>query len=272
MFSTAADLTRLGQSILKSSLLEPSTTRAWMKPITHTADLQMSVGMPWEICRTNVLLGSGTRVVDLYTKNGAIGLYTAIIVLSPDHEIGYVALFAGPSRDIMLSYIPNLLSQNLLPAAEEAAREAAVARFTGTFQGPETKLTLQMEDTLVVQNWTRGDVDVLATLAAMWWPGLEVTPILRLYPMVEGNKKMSFRGTLDAKLVNASEPDIDDTYINAAYLSTGPFSSGCLSWGAVDSLTYGFVGVDDFEFDFDLRGEATELRVRVARETLKKTN
>jgi hypothetical protein len=207
----------------------------------------------------------------LYAKNGGYGLYTAIIVISPDHGIGYVTLFAGPSRDALLSYIPDLLAKTLLPAAEEAAREAATTRFTGTFQGPETKVTLEMDDTLVVQNWTRGDVDVLANLAAMWWPGLEVTPILRLFPMVEGNGKMSFRGTYDAKGLNVSEPELD-TEVNVAYMSTGPFSGGCLSWGGVDSLTYGSVGVDDFEFKLDQSGKATELQVRVARETLKKVN
>ena len=171
----------------------------------------------------------------------------------------------------MLSYIPDLLAKTLLPAAEEAAREAANAQFTGTFQGPETKVTLEMDDTLVVQNWTRGDVDVLATLAAMWWPGLEATPILRLYPMVKGNGKISFRGIYDAKGLNVSEPE-PETEVNVAYMTTGPFSGGCLSWGGVDSLTYGNVGVDDFEFKLDHTGKATELRVRVARETLQRIN
>ncbi|RBR13272.1 uncharacterized protein FIESC28_08238 [Fusarium coffeatum] len=270
MFSTSADLTRLGQSILKSSILDPPTTRAWMKPIAHTADLHMSVGMPWEIRRTLLPLGpNGIRVVDLYTKNGAIGLYTAIVVLSPDHGIGFVALFAGPSRDVVLSYVPDLLANTLLPAAEEAAREAATARFTGTFQGRETEVTLEMEDTLVVKNWARGGVDVLATMAAVWWPGLEVTPILRLYPMVEGDKKMSFRGTFDAKAINGSEPNAE---VNAAYTTAGPFSGGCLSWGVMDTLTYGDAGVDDFEFVLDHTDKATELGVRVARETLRKIN
>ncbi|KAI9147440.1 Beta-lactamase-like protein sdnR [Paramyrothecium foliicola] len=201
MFSTAADLTRLGQSILKSSLLAPSTTRSWLKPITHTADLYMSVGMPWEIRRLRLPLGrSGTRVVDLYTKNGAFGLYSAIIVLSPDHALGYVALLAGPGRGSLLGYLPDLLAQMLLPAAEDAAREIAAARFTGTFEGTENQLTVVMDNTLVVRNWTRGDVDVLAIHAALQWPGLEVTPVLRLYPMgLEGNFKISFRGIYEAK-------------------------------------------------------------------------
>ncbi|KAG5806772.1 hypothetical protein H9Q74_011428 [Fusarium xylarioides] len=269
MFSTAADLTRLGQSILNSSILSPSETRSWMKPIAHTADIHMSVGMPWEIRRTYVPLGrSGTRVVDLYTKNGAIGLYTAIIVLSPDHEIGYVALVAGTNRAYLLSYLPDLLAQALLPAAETAARDNAAKRFAGTFKGPKSQLTVTMDDTLVVRNWTRGDVDVIAAEAALTWPGLDVTPVLRLYPMgLEGNKRMSFRGIFEAQAVDGSTAETEENTIEA---NIGPFSGGCLSWGGVDSLTYGNIGVDDFVFEVDGDGDSTGLSPRVMRETLKK--
>ncbi|KAG5789929.1 hypothetical protein H9Q69_011012 [Fusarium xylarioides] len=269
MFSTAADLTRLGQSILNSSILSPSETRSWMKPIAHTADIHMSVGMPWEIRRTYVPLGrSGTRVVDLYTKNGAIGLYTAIIVLSPDHEIGYVALVAGTNRAYLLSYLPDLLAQALLPAAETAARDNAAKRFAGTFKGPKSQLTVTMDDTLVVRNWTRGDVDVIAAEAALTWPGLDVTPVLRLYPMgLEGNKRMSFRGIFEAQAVDGSTAETEENTIEA---NIGPFSGRCLSWGGVDSLTYGNIGVDDFVFEVDGDGDSTGLSPRVMRETLKK--
>ncbi|RKK94448.1 hypothetical protein BFJ68_g15174 [Fusarium oxysporum] len=269
MFSTAADLTRLGQSILNSSILSPSETRSWMKPITHTADVHMSVGMPWEIRRTYIPLGrSGARVVDLYTKNGAIGLYTAIFVLSPDHEIGYVALIAGANRAYLLSYLPDLLAQTLLPAAENAARDTAVKRFAGTFKGPKSQLTVTMDDTLVVRNWTRGDVDVIAMQAALTWPGLDITPVLRLYPMgLEGNKRMSFRGVFEAQAVNESTAEAETNAIDA---NIGPFSGGCLSWGGVDSLTYGNIGVDDFEFEVDGDGNATGLVPTVMRETLEK--
>ncbi|KAL9570376.1 hypothetical protein ACKAV7_005487 [Fusarium commune] len=127
MFSTAADLTRIGQSILNSSILSPLGNPLLDEAHYHTADVHMSVGMPWEIRRTYIPLGrSGTRVVDLYTKNGAIGLYTAIIVLSPDHEMDHVALIAGTNRAYLLSYLPDLLAQTLLPAAENAARDTAV--------------------------------------------------------------------------------------------------------------------------------------------------
>ncbi|KAF4951283.1 hypothetical protein FGADI_7596 [Fusarium gaditjirri] len=269
IFSTAADLRRLGQSIINSSILSPAETRSWMKPITHTADVHMSVGMPWEIRRTYVPLGrSGTRVVDLYTKNGAIGLYTAIIVLSPDHEIGYVALVAGTNRSYLLSYLPDILAQTLLPAAENAARNNAVKRFTGAFKGPKSQLTVTMDDTLVVRNWTRGDLDVIATLAALTWPGLHVTPVLRLYPMgLKGNKQISFRAIFKGKAVDESTAEAE---ANATDANIGPFSGGYLSWATVDSLTYGNIGVDDFDFEVDRDGNATGITPRVMRETLAK--
>ncbi|KAK3308344.1 beta-lactamase/transpeptidase-like protein [Chaetomium strumarium] len=271
IFSTAADLTRLGQSILNSSILHPSTTRSWLKPMTHTADLHLSVGMPWEIRRALLPLGHrGTRVVDLYTKNGAFGLYSAMIVLSPDHELGYVVLLAGSGSDKLLGYLPDLLAETLLPAAEYAARETAAARFAGVYQGTSNKLTVEMNQTLVVRNWTRGGIDVLSTHASFIWPGSGVEPVLRLYPMgLEDDRTMSFRGIYEAKAVEESEAKARE---GATEAPAGPFSGGCLSWGLVDMLTYGNVGSDDFEFEIDQRGKVTGLRPRMMRETLKKVD
>jgi hypothetical protein len=104
--------------------------------------------------------------------------------------------------------------------------------------------------------------------AALTWPGLDVTPVLRLYPMgLEGNKRMSFRGVFEAHAVNDSTAENESNVTDA---NVGPFSGGCLSWGGVDSLTYGNIGVDDFEFEVDGDGNATGLTPRVMMETLEK--
>lgn len=270
MFSTIADMTRLGQSIFKSSILEPATTRSWLKPISHTANVYFSVGMPWEIRRMNLPLGRGKRVVDLYTKNGALGLYTAIFVLSPDHEIGYVALIAGPGRDSLLAYLPEVLAETLLPAAEDAARETAAARFAGSFKGPKSEITVEMDDTLVVRNWTRAGVDIIAAQTAMLYPGLDVSVVLRLYPMgLEGNGRMSFRVIFEVDAKGGSEVESD---ANATDAGTSPFTGGCLSWGGVGTLSYGNIGLDDFEFEVDHTGKVTGLSARAMRETLKKVD
>jgi hypothetical protein len=41
-----------------------------------------------------------------------------------------------------------------------------------------------------------------------------------------------------------------------------------MSWGGVDALKYGGIGIDDFEFELDGSGKATGIRPRIWRETL----
>jgi CubicO group peptidase (beta-lactamase class C family) len=49
--STPNDLAKLGVGILNSTLLSSYQTRKWLKPHTHTARLQYSVGAPWYVIR-----------------------------------------------------------------------------------------------------------------------------------------------------------------------------------------------------------------------------
>ena len=173
IFTTAADITALGQSILKSSLLQPQATRAWLKPVTHTSNLLMSVGMPWEIHRMELPLSpatSRTRIVDLYTKNGALGAYASYLVLDPQHNMGYSILIAGstPSRLSTLAVLADFLAANWIPAFEQAARSQAESNFAGTYvhDAPtvNSSLTITTQNDrpgLGVSNWTRNGLDML---------------------------------------------------------------------------------------------------------------
>ncbi|UPL02815.1 hypothetical protein LCI18_013749 [Fusarium solani-melongenae] len=261
MFSTAADLTTLGQAILRSSILPANETRAWLKPLSHTSELQMSIGMPWEIRR--VLLPTSpksnkTRVVDIYTKNGMFGLYSAFFVLSPDHDFGFIILLASESSGLdMWPVLPSLMTDTLLPAVEEAAREDAKRRFAGSYKSASGKLEVGVDRDLPglsVQSWTRGKVDVLKTFEMALGTG---SGGLRLYPSgLEGNGKIGFRGVYE----NEREVPIPD--------SVDPWVDLCMSWGGVDALKYGGIGIDDFEFELDGDGKATGIRPKVWRETL----
>ncbi|WAO97383.1 Beta-lactamase domain-containing protein [Fusarium falciforme] len=261
MFSTAADLTTLGQSILRSSILPANETRAWLKPLSHTSELQMSIGMPWEIRR--VLLPTSpksnkTRVVDLYTKNGMLGLYSAFFVLSPDHDFGFVILLASESSGLdMWPVLPSLMTDTLLPAVEEAAREEAKKRFAGSYKSASGKLEVGVDKELPglsVRSWTRGKVDVLKTFETAL--GMR-SGGLRLYPSgLEGNGKIRFRGVYE----NEREVPIPS--------SVDPWVDLCMSWGGVDALKYGGIGIDDFEFESDEGGKATGIRPRVWKEVL----
>ncbi|KAF7547401.1 hypothetical protein G7046_g9019 [Stylonectria norvegica] len=273
MFSTISDLRTIGQSILNDTLLSPSLRKQWLKPVTHTADLKMSVGLPWEIHRMLLPLTPGsnnTRVVDLYTKNGALGLYDAMFVLSPDHEMGFVLLLASPfgaeeavARNVALALLSEVAVQIAVPAFENAAREQAAARFSGTFANEDTNMTLTLgvEDGLPglgVSNWTMGGQDILQLYAQWSSVPLDVEASLRLYPMdLEGKCEVALRGVYEQKLSSAAAQQ-------------GVFTSGCLAWGGADAVQYGNIGFDDFVIEVDKQGQAVAITPRVARQKLPK--
>ncbi|KAH8665353.1 beta-lactamase/transpeptidase-like protein [Ilyonectria robusta] len=263
MFSTPSDLTAIAQSILSSSILPDHVTRAWLKPVSHTAELQASVGMPWEIRRLLLPISpksNQTRVVDLYTKNGMLGSYSSMLALSPDHDFGFVISLAGDIAGAdLLSLVPSLITQTMIPALEEASRETAKARFAGKYENSHGKIVVGVDDTLsglVVQNWTRGAVDMLQTFRDVFNMGYAG---LRLYPAgIENNGTIRFRGVYENRAVEPVSTDLD------------PWTDLCMSWGGVDAVKYGDIGIDDFEFKLDNSGHATGITPRVWRETLDK--
>ena len=140
-YQSANDLSALGASILNSTLLPPATTRKWMKPLTHTSSLFASIGRPWEIIRRRVPVSSTTkttRVVDVYTKQGGGSTYTSLIALSRDHDLGISILTAGPRSNVAFQVIKRLALEMWIPAAEQAARDAAGARFGGSYSLPSS--------------------------------------------------------------------------------------------------------------------------------------
>ena len=286
MFSTAADLTKVGQSILSSSVLKPHVTRQWLKPITHTADLRNSVGMPWEIRRVDVpasntnASASQTRIVDLYTKNGEVVAYSSLLVLSPDHQFGYVILAAAPaaqtgSRSFEVSLLGDILASTLLPAFEEAAREQAAARFAGTYVSSPSESDNTTATTLVipgaddgkpglgVESWKQGDLDLLETFVTVTLGAdpKDYKPSLRLYPtgLTSDDGQVSFRGVWEAFPKDSAA---------SATGESGPFTGGCVAWGMVDTPHYGKVAFDDFVFRSDGGDTAVSVTPRVSRVTL----
>jgi hypothetical protein len=158
--SSLADLTTLGRSILASTILPPLTTRKWLKPVTHTSSLVLSIGSPWEIMRESVPVvttpskskrtspnsnsqtttkrtehakKTRTRIVDLYTKQGGGYTYTSLLGLSPDHDLGVSILTAGPDSFTTFAAIRQLFVDIYLPAAEQAARAQAEEQFVGVY-------------------------------------------------------------------------------------------------------------------------------------------
>lgn len=75
-----------------------------------------------------------TRPVDIYTKSGDIGLYSAMLALDPDHGFGFSILTAGKKTGHVRDAVGSLLVENFVPALEEAAREEADASYSAHTQ------------------------------------------------------------------------------------------------------------------------------------------
>lgn len=253
--STLNDMAKFGLAILNSTLLPDDETRWWLKPVTHTARLQYSVGRPWEIHRyTNP---SGV-VTDLYTKSGDSGAYSAFLVLLPDYGAGFSLLSAStmPTRFDNLAGIADAVTEAVVPALAAEAGVEAAQRFAGTYSSNEaglnTSLVLTVNQTesdapgLVISSWISNGTNVLDTLTPS--PGF---PPWRLLPSISdtAHGKMAFRLVSGFDAPNAQPPVGPSLFSGRGFLIA--------DWISADSVTYGGIGTTLFVFDIDCAGQAT---------------
>lgn len=57
-FPTVNDMAVIGRSLMKSTYLNPSQTRRWLRPHSFMSQSQGAVGSPWEIFQTSVSKGN----------------------------------------------------------------------------------------------------------------------------------------------------------------------------------------------------------------------
>ncbi|KAF2465002.1 beta-lactamase/transpeptidase-like protein [Lindgomyces ingoldianus] len=253
LYASTNDLSKIGRSILNSTLLDQNTTRAWLKPTAFTSSPLGFVGRPWEIFRA-VDLGPSKRLIDLYTKSGEIGLYHTNLIVVPDYNIGFVTAVAGTGAHLFLD---NLIVDTLFPAVEAVAREQAAAAYVGKFTAPKdlnlnSSVTFITDATLPglgISEWVSNGTDFLAVLSSLGFG--DITPdTLRLLPTnlerATGNgTEVAWRMSLSFETQSAKK---------------GPFSA-CDSWFNVDLLTLGKFAID--EFIFTLSGDGDEKAVSV---------
>lgn len=239
MYSTLTDLSNIGRAILTSTLLTPSQTRKWFKPLSFVSDPHQAVGAPWEIIRLPISTAPN-RLVDLYTKNGGLPGYNSVIVLVPDWDVGFVVLSAGVEPEATVEILGNLVVDVALPAVEVAAREDAEKNYAGSYaavkQGLNSSIRLSTCDSepgISVSSWISNGTDMLASqIGSMYISG----PTARLYPtglvrdLDNGEQEISFRAV----------------YEGTSNGIGGVFTQSCMSWVAVDNLYWGTVGTDEF--------------------------
>lgn len=253
------DLSSLGRSVLRSSLLPPAITREWLKSTSPTGDSSLLVGMPWEIFRVEVpiaLDSNRTRGVDVYSKNGALGGYSSWLFLSPDHEIGLTILVASPETQgngaIALAALSELAIDTWIPAAEAAAREAAITNVAGTYTA------------------TNGLNSSISLEVAPDYKGLRVAEFT-----YNGNNVLELLGRDGASLQYMSLRDDNQLAFRAIFQNLQPPPSTSpqialigernFAWGAIDSIKYGGFGLDEFIIHIDETGRATSVNAPALR-------
>ncbi|KFY37545.1 hypothetical protein V494_04710 [Pseudogymnoascus sp. VKM F-4513 (FW-928)] len=271
LISTTNDLAKFGVGILNSTLIPDDETRKWLKPVSHTANLQYSVGRPWEIMRYTHASGV---VTDIYTKLGDSGAYSGHIVLLPDYKAGFSILSGSKSlyRFSAVSQVAEIITNSIVPAlAAQAAKEAEkkyAGVYNSTVSGLESSLTLSVNHTasaapgLLISSWISNGTDVLAQLPTSLGPGP-----YRLQPSISDPKS----GTEAFRLVTS----LDAPTPPSAEAPKGLFTSLSYlagDWIGLDSPTYGGIGVSLFTFKIGSCGDVEEVTPEAFRVSLKRTD
>lgn len=265
VYSTIKDLAKFGLSILNSTLLSPQETRKWLKPISHTASLRLSVGRPWEIFRITHPIND--RVSDLYTKEGDSSYFSSYLILSPDHGAGFSILIAGnASTAIANTAIADILTSTVIPALESQAAAEAAQKLAGTYISTSSNLnssvTLSVEPSrgagLLVTSWISNGTDMFSWLPLQAGDELSLFPTdLRSAPVGQAGQ-VAFRGTFgfsDYKI---------DVGIFVDQITTNS------AWEDVDTAIYGGASLDLFVFDVDAKGNAITVTPAATRAKLQK--
>lgn len=266
IFSTINDLGKFGLSILNSTLLSPEETNKWMKPISHTGSLQLSVGRPWEIFR--ITQPATGRTNDLYTKEGDVTGYSSYMVLSPDHGAGFSILIAGNQSPVIANtVVADALTSTVVHALESEAAAEATRKFAGKYVSKSSSLnssvTLAVDPSygsgLVVTSWISNSTNMFPWLAAAGI-GDELSLFqtdLRTAPPGRASQ-VAFRGTFGKSKYRRD---------------VGPFTDQVttdVAWEDVDANSYGGVSLDLFIFDVDSEGRAVAVSPAATRATLHK--
>ena len=265
VFSSINDLAKWGFSILNSTLLSQQETRKWLKPISHTGSLQLSVGRPWEIFRvTHSIKG---RVSDLYTKAGDGPGFSSYSILSPDHGAGFTILITGNASTLIANRaIADILTSTVIPALESQAAAEAAENFAGTYASKSSSLnssvTLSVDPSrgagLLVTSWISNGTDVFSWLPSSAGDELSLFPTDLRGATVGQAGQVAFRGTFGLSKYKR------DVGIFVDQVTTD------LAWADVDSLFYGGASLDLFVFDVDAKGNAIAVRPAATRAELQK--
>jgi hypothetical protein len=238
-----------------------------MKPLSRTANPSLSVGMPWEI--GTFTDSSTSQIIDLYTKSGNLGVYSALLVLLPDYNVGFTVMTAGANNLVVVEAIAEMLSNTFVPAVIDAAREEANVNYAGTYTNSDTSvnssLTLTTKTSqlgLSITSWISNGTDMLAVSAdlVLSTPGSDI--MITLYPTglktlcSNGESRLAFRAIFE-----------DPRVKNPGRI----FTNTCQSWIFMEQIVYGRLSLDEFVFTVDEDGKAKSVVPSALRAELTKS-
>ncbi|KAI0111238.1 beta-lactamase/transpeptidase-like protein [Nemania sp. FL0031] len=265
IYSSASDMVKAGQAILQSTLMAPTRTRRWLKPLMQTGYLSTAVGAPWEI---RYLELPNQRISQLYTKQGDIGTYHAALVLSPEHDLGWVVLTAGTATSNASSIrekLMNSFGSIFLPMAEQQAKDEAKSNYAGNYMDTATN------SSATIQAMPSGGPGLLVT--GLISRGVQVigaeSPLVQIYGV--GHSARLYPSNLRATDISKNGLGTYDsrlgfraTYFNAT--QPDEIQDPCLSaWTALGAPLYGQVALDDWVFEMREDGRAESLDVKLLR-------
>ncbi|KAL4786392.1 beta-lactamase/transpeptidase-like protein [Aspergillus varians] len=175
LFSSLNDLAKFGIGVLNSTLLLPTETRRWMKPVTHTSSLHHSVGAPWEIYRYEH--PDTGLVTDIYTKLGDSGYYGSITAFLPDFDAGFNVITASSkdTRSAETLFLIQQIVDVILPALTNQASKELERKYTGTYvstvQGLNSSITFTAPKGgapgLEISSWISNGTDLTPLITAI---------------------------------------------------------------------------------------------------------
>ncbi|KAI0403775.1 beta-lactamase/transpeptidase-like protein [Xylaria palmicola] len=268
IYTSVSDLSAVGRAILDYKLLDPATTKRWLKPFSFSTDPHALVGAPWGARRINVA-GQPYRWITAFNKAGRISDYSSVLAIIPDYDIGISVLLAGELPGNANFNLLDIIGEVLIPAVEQAARAEAGAVYSGHYAfGNLTQLNSSMtigtddQPGLSVPQWISNRTDFAYLSTALQSGYAPVTPRIRLYPTglegpaPDGGKRVVFKAVFE----DAAAPS----------KQTAMFSTDCATWVNVASVIYGSAAMDELIFNVDSQGRVTSVTSPSLRVTLQK--
>ncbi|KAF6827664.1 beta-lactamase-like protein 2 [Colletotrichum plurivorum] len=266
LYSSTDDMLKFGDAILRNQLLSGPKTRRWFKPVTFTSATGSFVGKPWEGWAANNLTGDG-RIIEVYHKGGDISPYHSGFTIIPEYNLSISILVAGREVSGGLPYVQlklNDLLPQLIKALDAAAQEEAEAKIVGTYadEASGSRVTLRRDGGwgLRLEDWVMRGFDVIPNFSRYNPMTVNLTEeqlppdnwmTVRAYPtgLREGNRA-AWRAVFDS-----FPPEMAGVIDSVAFWS----NASCVTWLLVDRVSYGYNGLDAFEFSYGEDGRVASV-------------